>query len=73
MQALSHINIPNFLIVAIDTKLRDYLKEKGINCYYKDIQVCMSSNCSTPAYHCRAGNGFLVLLNTACKGLLCVR
>ena len=29
--------------MAIDTKLRDYLKEKGVNCYYKDIQVCHGS------------------------------
>lgn len=43
LQALSHIPIPNFLIVAIDTKLRDYLQEKGINVYYKDIQVCTPS------------------------------
>ena len=32
--------IPNFLIVAIDTQLRDYLTEKGVNVYYKDIQAC---------------------------------
>ena len=38
-QALKHVNIPNFLIVAIDTKLRDYLTEKGVNVYYKDIQA----------------------------------
>ena len=31
--------IPNFLIVAIDTQLRDYLTERGVNVYYKDIQV----------------------------------
>ncbi len=28
--------------MAIDTKLRDYLKEKGINVYYKDIKVRVS-------------------------------
>ena len=33
------VKIPNFLIVAIDTELRDYLTEKGVNVYYKDIQV----------------------------------
>ncbi len=48
LQALSHITIPNFLIVAIDTKLRDYLQEKGINVYYKDIQVCTPSVLISP-------------------------
>lgn len=31
--------------MAIDTKLRDYLQEKGINCYYKDIQVPDTGHC----------------------------
>lgn len=38
-QAISKITIPNFMIVAIDTQLRDYLQAKGINVWYKDIQV----------------------------------
>ncbi len=42
-QALSKIEVPNFLVVAIDTQLRDYLKEKGVNVWYKDIQACPSS------------------------------
>lgn len=36
---MAMVKIPNFLIVAIDTELRDYLTEKGVNVYYKDIQV----------------------------------
>lgn len=36
---MEQAKIPNFLIVAIDTQLRDYLTEKGVNVYYKDIQV----------------------------------
>ena len=38
-QTVEKAKVPNFLIVAIDTQLRDYLTEKGVNVYYKDIQV----------------------------------
>ena len=32
--------VANYLVVAIDTKLRDYLMSKGYNVYYRDISVC---------------------------------
>ncbi len=38
-QTVEKAKIPNFLIVAIDTQLRDYLTERGVNVYYKDIQA----------------------------------
>jgi hypothetical protein len=38
-QTVEKAKVPNFLIVAIDTQLRDYLTEKGVNVYYKDIQA----------------------------------
>ena len=41
LQTVEKARIPNFLIVAIDTQLRDYLTEKGVNVYYKDIQACL--------------------------------
>ena len=44
--------MPNFLIVAIDTQLRDYLTEKGVNVYYKDIQV-RSTNFSVLSHSSR--------------------
>lgn len=31
--------VPNYLVVAIDTQLRDDLTAKGYNVYYKDISV----------------------------------
>ena len=48
---MERVKIPNFLIVAIDTELRDYLTEKGVNVYYKDIQVRLLL--SPPARHPR--------------------
>ena len=35
-------NVPNYLVVAIDTRLRDDLIAKGYNVYYKDISVSMT-------------------------------
>ncbi len=39
LQTVEKAKIPNFLIVAIDTQLRDYLTERGVNVFYKDIQA----------------------------------
>lgn len=38
-------NIPNYLVVAIDEKLRDYLVSKGYNVYYRDITVSIAPDC----------------------------
>lgn len=38
-QAIQKLSIPNFLIVAIDTRLRDYLVSKNVNVWYKNIQA----------------------------------
>ena len=35
----------NYLIVAIDTQLRDEFTKKGANVYYKDIQASPSRDC----------------------------
>ena len=43
LQTVEKAKVPNFLIVAIDTQLRDYLTEKGVNVYYKDIQARASA------------------------------
>ena len=34
--------VPNYLVVAIDTQLRDDLVAKGYNVYYRDITVSCS-------------------------------
>lgn len=52
-QALSKIEVPNFLVVAIDTQLRDYLKEKGVNVWYKDIQACVRAPSHWPCHRHR--------------------
>lgn len=54
---MERVKIPNFLIVAIDTELRDYLTEKGVNVYYKDIQVrlCLLQEHVTVRKEARAG------------------
>lgn len=36
-------NVQNYLVVAIDTRLRDELTAKGYNVYYKDISVSLTS------------------------------
>ena len=38
-------NIANYLVVAIDEKLRDYLVSKGYNVYYRDITVSTAPDC----------------------------
>lgn len=39
MQMVVKAQIPNYLVVAIDTQLRDDLLAKGYNVYYRDITV----------------------------------
>ena len=39
LQMVAKAGVPNYLVVAIDTKLRDYLVSKGYNVYYRDISV----------------------------------
>ncbi len=43
LQMVTKAEVPNYLVVAIDTQLRDDLTAKGYNVYYKDISV----SCST--------------------------
>lgn len=45
VQNVVKAGVQNYLIVAIDEKLRDYLVSKGYNVYYRDIMV---SSCVTP-------------------------
>ena len=40
MQMVVKAQVPNYLVVAIDTQLRDDLLAKGYNVYYRDITVC---------------------------------
>lgn len=42
MQMVVKAQISNYLVVAIDTQLRDDLLAKGYNVYYKDITVSPS-------------------------------
>mmetsp|Transcript_20288 Transcript_20288/g.61122 ORF Transcript_20288/g.61122 Transcript_20288/m.61122 type:complete len:374 (+) Transcript_20288:581-1702(+) len=60
LDALSKITIPNFLIVAIDTQLRDYLAEKGVNVWYKDIQIEQSQK-GTGSNHAISALKFRIL------------
>ncbi len=39
LQMVTKAEVPNYLVVAIDTQLRDDLTAKGYNVYYKDISV----------------------------------
>ena len=39
MQMVTKAQVANYLVVAIDPELRDDLKQKGYNVYYKDISV----------------------------------
>lgn len=39
LQMVTKAEVPNYLVVAIDTQLRDDLIAKGYNVYYKDISV----------------------------------
>lgn len=39
LEAISKFTMPNFMIVAIDTKLRDYLGSRNIPVWYKDIKI----------------------------------
>ena len=42
MQMVTQAQVSNYLVVAIDTELRDDLKKKGYNVYYKDISVSIA-------------------------------
>ena len=44
-------NVPNYLVVAIDTQLRDDLTAKGYNVYYKDISVSGAMQSDYTAQH----------------------
>ncbi len=33
----------NYLVVAIDTQLRDHLQKQGFNVYYRDVKVSATS------------------------------
>ena len=50
MQMVVKAQIPNYLVVAIDTQLRDDLLAKGYNVFYKDITVSLL-NRSFSAYN----------------------
>ncbi|KAL0037045.1 hypothetical protein WJX77_010367 [Trebouxia sp. C0004] len=39
LEMLTKAEVPNYVVVAIDTQLRDDLTAKGYNVYYKDISV----------------------------------
>ena len=39
LQMVTKADVPNYLVVAIDTQLRDDLTAKGYNVYYKNISV----------------------------------
>ena len=39
LQMVTRAKVQNYLVVAIDEKLRDYLVSKGYNIYFKDISV----------------------------------
>ena len=39
LQMVVKAKVPNYLVVAIDTQLRDHLTAKGYNVYYRDITV----------------------------------
>ena len=39
LQSVKQAQVSNYLVVAIDTALRDQLKKEGINVYYRDVKV----------------------------------
>ena len=51
-QTVAQAGVRNYVVVAIDAQLRDHLTARGINVYYKDIQVgrprlrCQPSYCA---------------------------
>lgn len=54
LQMVVKAKVPNYLVVAIDTQLRDDLVAKGYNVYYKDITVSstLPSYCSCVVKAC---------------------
>ena len=38
-QSVKQAQVSNYLVVAIDTALRDQLQSEGINVYYRDVKV----------------------------------
>ena len=52
LQMVTKTQISNYLVVAIDSQLRDDLVKKGYNVYYKDISVSLFS--AVPIdHHCQ--------------------
>lgn len=43
MQSVKEAKVSNYLVVAIDTALRDQLEKEGIPVYYRDVKVCPQS------------------------------
>lgn len=39
MQSVKQAKVSNYLVVAIDTDLRDELEKEGIPVYYRDVKV----------------------------------
>ena len=39
VQSVKQAQVSNYLVVAIDTALRDQLQSEGINVYYRDVKV----------------------------------
>ncbi len=39
LQTVKEAGVKNYLVVAIDTKLRDHLSNEGSNVYYRDVKV----------------------------------
>ena len=50
-QTVAQAGVKNYVVVAIDAQLRDHLTARGINVYYKDIQV---GRLRSPCQHCVA-------------------
>ena len=41
LQSVKQAKVSNYLVVAIDTALRDQLEKEGIPVYYRDVKVCL--------------------------------
>ena len=42
LQSVKQAKVSNYLVVAIDTALRDQLEKEGIPVYYRDVKVCLN-------------------------------
>ena len=54
-QTVKEAGVSNYLIVAIDTQLRDDFSQRGANVYFKDVQV--RPGCSIPSGRLQRGLG----------------